>query len=317
MTTDPIVISTTLRIDRKPSDVRAQYRDIDHHIRHNVHPGIKYSWEESKAGERKIRTEFRLLGKKQHDISLLIDAPDGSFVIDYLEGANAGTTLVHEFLPVAGSPDATDVRITANVPATTSRKLLGPLFKLGVKQVINKALREDKADLEGQTFEANALSGNVQVALDLLEPLRECIASTDGLGEERAMVALRIASFVAAADGERDLIERDALVKVAKRLESKGVDEAWIDQTLEEASRLAGNEEIVRYSEALGARCKELGLGAEALVPAAIVAHASFGVAMAELAVLQCVARGAQMPDSAIESSLAAANRALSDAAFH
>jgi tellurite resistance protein len=317
MSNDPIVITTSHRIDRKPSDVQAQYRDMDHHMRNNVHPGIHFSWEPSKDEQRKIRTEFRLLGKKQHDVALLIDAPDGTFVLDYLEGANAGTKIVHEFLPVEGSPDATLVRITANVPATLTRKLLGALFKMGVKQVINKALREDKADLEGRSFDANALSGNVMAALKLLEPLRERVDLTDGLGEERTMVALRIATFVAAADGERDPIERDALLKVAKRIGSKGVDEAWVDKALEEASVLAGDEEIVRHGEALGARCKELGLGAEAFVPAAIVAHASFGVAMAELAILQCVARGAQLPDTAIESSLAAAGKALAHADFY
>ena len=317
MTTDLIVISTALRIDRKPSEVRAQYRDIDHHIRNNVHPGIQFCWVDSKAGERKVRTDFRLLGKKQHDVTMLVDVPDGSFVIDHLEGANAGTKIVHEFLSVDGSPDATDVRITANVPATTMRKLLGPLFTLAVKQVIQKALREDKADLEGRGFAPDKLSGNVNAALKLLVPLRERVDLPDGLGAERAMVALRVATFVAAADGERDAIERDALVKVAARLGASGVDEAWVDQALEEASTLAEDEDIVRHGEALGARCKELGLGAEVLVPAAIVAHASFGVALAELAILQVVARGAGLPDAAIESSLAAAGRALEHADFY
>jgi hypothetical protein len=314
MITDLIVISTALRIDRKPSEVRAQYRDIDHHIRNNVHPGIQFRWEESRAGERKVRTDFRLLGKKQHDVTMLVDAPDGSFIIDHLEGANAGTKIVHEFLSVDGVPDATNVRITANVPATTMRKLLGPLFKLAVKQVIQKALREDKADLEGRGFHADRLSGNVMAALELLVPLRERIDLSDGLGAERAIVALQIATFVAAADGERDPSERDALLKIANRLGATGVDEAWVNQALEQASTLAGDEDVVRRGAALGARCKELGLGAEVLIPAAIVAHASFGVAMAELAILQVVAAGAGLSDDAIEAALTAAGNALSHA---
>src|SRR3954447_26861209 len=109
MTSDVIVISTGLRIERKPSEVSAQYCDIDHHIRNNVHPGIQFRWEESKDGQRKARTDLRLLGKKQHDITLLVDAPDGSFVIVPLEGANSCTKIVHEFLPIDGAPDATDV----------------------------------------------------------------------------------------------------------------------------------------------------------------------------------------------------------------
>lgn len=314
MPENQIVISTGLRIDRKPTEVRAQYRDIDHHIRNNVHPGIQFRWEESKPGERKVRTEFRLLGKKQYDVTMLVDVPDGSFVIDHLEGANAGTKIVHEFLAVEGAPDATDVRITVNAPATWVRRLLGPLFKAAVKQIIRKALREDKADLEGRGFDPDKLSGDVEAALDLLGPLRERLGTHDELAAERAMSALRIATFVAAADGERDLLERDALLQIARRLGVDGVDEAWVDQALDEAAGLAGDEEVVRHGEALGARCKELGLGAEVLVPAAIVAHASFGVAMAELAILQIVARGAGLTDSDIESSLTAAGRALSRA---
>ncbi len=316
MTTDVIVISAGLRIERKPSEVSAQYRDIDHHIRNNVHPGIQFRWEESKAGQRKVRTDFRLLGKKQHDITLLVDAPDGSFVIDHLEGANAGTKIRHEFLPIDGAPDATDVRITVNVPATTMRKLLGPLFTLAVKQVIRKALREDKADLEGHGFDAGKLSGNVKAALELLAPLRERVALGDGLGAERASVALQIATFVAAADGERDAVERDALLQIAQHLDASGIDAAWVDRALDKASLLAADEDIVQHGQTLGARCKELGLGAEALLPAAIVAHASFGVALAELAILQVVAQAADLTDTAIESSLVAAGQALAHVDF-
>src|SRR5437764_1043723 len=127
---DVIEVSASLRMNRTPDVVRAQYWDIDHHIRKNVHPGILYKWEESKPGARKIRTEFRLLGMKQYDVSLLVDTPEGAFLIDYLEGANAGTKLFHEFVPEGDS--ATLVRITAKVPAAWHRKLLGPLFKLGV-----------------------------------------------------------------------------------------------------------------------------------------------------------------------------------------
>ncbi|HEY4102924.1 MAG TPA: hypothetical protein VGM44_03500 [Polyangiaceae bacterium] len=77
---DTIRITASLRIKSAPSRVREQYRDIDHHIRNNVHPSIHYQWEPSAAGERKIRTTFRILGVPQFDVSLLEDAPDGSFV---------------------------------------------------------------------------------------------------------------------------------------------------------------------------------------------------------------------------------------------
>ena len=42
---ESIDITASLRIERPADVVRAQYRDIDHHIRNNVHPSIRYQWE--------------------------------------------------------------------------------------------------------------------------------------------------------------------------------------------------------------------------------------------------------------------------------
>jgi hypothetical protein len=141
-----ILITAALRMEAPAALVRSQYRDIDHHIRNNVHPDIAYRWEPAVPGERKIRTTFRILGIPQHDVSVLEDAPDGSFVIRYLEGTNAGMVLVHEFIPLEDG--ATEVRLSANAPATLGRKILGPLFKIGARRVMEKALREDKIDIE-------------------------------------------------------------------------------------------------------------------------------------------------------------------------
>src|SRR5260221_5959214 len=143
---EPIRITASLRMNCTPDQARAQYRDIDHHIRNNVHPSIHYQWEPAERGERKIRTTFRILGIPQFDVSLLEDAPDGSFLIRYLEGSNAGMLLVHEFLEV--EPGVTEVRLFADAPSTWGRRVLGPLFVIGARQVMKKALAEDKRDLE-------------------------------------------------------------------------------------------------------------------------------------------------------------------------
>src|SRR5882672_7039873 len=166
---DSIHITTSLHMDRPVDEVRAQYRDIDHHIRNNVHPSIRYQWEPAEPGQRKIRTTFRILGVPQFDVSLLEDAEDGSFVIRYLEGSNAGMVLVHKFVPLG--PDATDVQLFADAPATVGRKLLGPLFVAGAKQVMKKALMEDKRDLEGGRFKAGTAAGNIEGAFDFLRSL--------------------------------------------------------------------------------------------------------------------------------------------------
>src|SRR5262245_31338953 len=166
---DTIHITASLRIERPVAEVRAQYRDIDHHIRNNVHPSIRYEWEPGEPGQRKIRTTFRILGVPQFDISLLEDGDDGSFIIRYLEGSNAGMVLVHKFVPLG--PNATDVQLYADAPSSLGRRLLGPLFVSGAKQVMKKALAEDKRDLEKGAFSAGIAAGNVIGALESLAPL--------------------------------------------------------------------------------------------------------------------------------------------------
>jgi hypothetical protein len=155
---ETILITASLRMEAPAALVRSQYRDIDHHIRNNVHPDISYRWEPAGPGERKIRTTFRILGVPQSDVSLLEDAPDGSFVIRYLEGTNAGMVLVHEFVPL--DDGSTEVRLSANAPATLARKLLGPLFKIGARRVMTKALREDKTDIETGNYRPDNTAGN-------------------------------------------------------------------------------------------------------------------------------------------------------------
>ena len=145
-----IRVEASMVIERPADEVREQYRDIDHHILHNVHPSIKYAWEPAPPGQRKIRTTFRILGVPQYDVSLLEDAEDGSFLIRYEEGSNAGMLLVHQF--VALDEQKTEVRLTADAPATLARRLLGPLFVVGARQVMLRALNEDKRDLESGAY---------------------------------------------------------------------------------------------------------------------------------------------------------------------
>lgn len=161
---DRIEVTASLRIARNADDVRAQYRDMDHHIRNGVHSGIKLEWLEPQApGERRIKTTFRILGIPQSDVAILEELPDGTFVIRNLEGTNAGMVVYHRFIPI--DPATTEVQLVADAPSTLGRKLLGPLFRAGARQVLKKALAEDKRDLEGSGYTPNLAGGNVERAL--------------------------------------------------------------------------------------------------------------------------------------------------------
>jgi hypothetical protein len=298
---ESIAITASRRIERPAHVVREQYRDIDHHIRNNVHPSIRYQWEPGAPGERKIRTTFRILGVPQFDVSLLEDAPDGSFVIRYLEGSNAGMVLVHEFVPLG--PDATEVRLHADAPATLGRKLLGPLFVAGARQVMKKALAEDKRDLEQGSFVPGAAAGNLTSALSPLVAL----SSRDALAKRALLDA---AALLAAVDGEVESSERDALERAAKTLGAQS-DLGWLDERLAELVRLSASEQVGSETDRIGAALKAAGIAAEGLALAAVVALVSEGLSEGEFGALRRLAKASGLTDGELAQLVESAEGAL------
>jgi hypothetical protein len=288
-------------MERPPEVVRAQYRDIDHHIRNNVHPSIKYQWEPGAPGERKIRTTFRILGVPQYDVSLLEDAPDGSFVIRYLEGSNAGMVLVHKFVPVGEG--ATDVQLCADAPATTARKLLGPLFVSGARQVMKKALAEDKRDIEGGAYKEGVAAGAVEGAFAPLQVL-----ALSELARKRAV--LEAACLVSAADGDVDAGEKDAVLRLAKLLDAKE-EASWVEMRLEELAKTASGEAISAEADQIGARLKETGAARQGLIAAAVVGLISQGMSLGELSMLRRLGAAAGIDEEAIGPIVDEADAAL------
>jgi hypothetical protein len=299
---DTIHITASLRIERPVAEVREQYRDIDHHIRHNVHPSIRYEWEPSETGQRKIRTTFRILGVPQFDVSLLEDGEDGSFVIRYLEGSNAGMVLVHKFVPLG--PNATDVQLFANAPSSLGRKLLGPLFVAGARQVMKKALAEDKRDLEKGTFSAGIAAGNVIGALESVAPLSVRDAATKRL-------VLEAACLVSAADGEVDAAEQNALERLATFLKAES-DVPWMTARIGYLVELATQAGIAVEAERIGASLKESGVAKEGTVAAAVVGLVSQGMSLGELALLRRLAVAAGVVEEEIGPIVDLADEALS-----
>jgi len=284
-----------------PAQARAQYRDIDHHIRNNVHPSIHYQWEPAEPGQRKIRTTFSILGVPQYDVSLLEDAEDGSFVIRYLEGSNAGMVLVHKFVPLG--PSTTDVQLVAEAPATVGRKLLGPLFVVGARQVMKKALMEDKRDLEKGAFKRGTAAGNIEGAFDFLQPIASRAAPA-----RRAI--LEAACLVSAADGDVGPAERDAIGRLAKILGAEG-DADWLDTRLDELAKVATTAEIAEEADRIGAALAAAEVASEGVAAAAGVGLISEGMSLGELALLRRLANGAALPEDLLGAIVDGADAAL------
>jgi len=301
---DTIHITARLKIKSPAARVREQYRDIDHHIRNDVHPSIRYQWEPGARGERKIRTTFRILGIPQYDVSLLEDAADGSFVIRYLEGTNAGMVLVHRFVEL--EPGVTEVQLSADAPATLGRKLLGPLFVVGARQVMKKALAEDKRDLEQGAFQPGVAAGKVEQALGALRLQVSAAPSVQRL-------ILEAAALIASADGNVDDAERDALGRAARVLELTASD-ANVDGLLKRALELAGSERFGSELDRVGSELGRANVAQEGLTAATVVGLVSEGMSLGELEALRRLAGAAGVATEALGPLLETLDSALSAA---
>jgi hypothetical protein len=293
-----IPITASLRIEAAPDVVRAQYRDMDHHIRNNVHKGITLTWQPSEPGQRKIKTEFRIMGIAQYDVAFLEDEPDGTLLIRNVEGTNAGMVVRHEFVPLDGGK-ATEVRLRADAPATLARRVLGPLFVCGARQVLKKALHEDKADLEKGTYKPGAAAGNLDRALS---PLAK------GTSPEAARAVVAAAWLVATSDGILEREERETVGAIAAKL---GVDAAWVDEQGVEIAKLTGDAVTAR-ARAVGADLGKGSFAEQGVEAAAAAGLVSQGMSLGELSMLRAIAAAAGVTDEQLERIVEKADAALS-----
>lgn len=313
---DSIRITASLRIERPAEVVGQQYRDIDHHIRNNVHPDVRYQWEQALPGRRRIRTTYYVLGGEEHDIAELEDAPDGSFLIRYIDGVNAGSVLVHRFVPLGAA--ATEVELTHEAPATLARRLLGPLFVAGARQVMRKALAEDKRDLEQGLFTAGKAAGNLEGALAFLRPPAEAKGSFVLPMAARAPSAkravLEAACLIAVADRRVEPGEVDALVRLAEYIGAPD-GRAWLEARAREFAAAAGSKQILAEATRVGQALVAEGVGLEGITSAVVIALVNEGMSLGELELLRELARVAGVPDGSLPAVVERAERELMSAA--
>jgi hypothetical protein len=130
--------------------VRAQFADLDHHIRTNVHPKLRFQvLRRDDSGARFVQ-EVRLLGIRQRDVFERSLLADGSIEDRAVEGFNRGGSVRFRFQPQAeqGQP-GTQVGISIRLPLPP---LVGPLIKPLLEAQIRKEVRaaalEDQTDIE-------------------------------------------------------------------------------------------------------------------------------------------------------------------------
>ena len=305
-----VEVSAEVEVQRSCEDCRAQLLDIDHYIRSNVHAGVRYGWIDPET--RRFGTAQSVLGLEQHDVWTIGREPDGLIVQRSDPERGSGAQLTYHLLPVevgAGEAPRCRLKLEARYPSSTLRRLLGPLWKLGLRKLLERQLDEKRAAMEGK-YRGGA-AGNLDRAFGLL-------GAVDGKVWQNPEVARAIvmaACLAAAADGQTDGAERDVLLRLLKTLKHPDLDAAWLERAFDETLALSQTEAMGHVAGLAGSQLKQLGVAREGLVAASIVAQSSTGVALSELAVLERLATSAGLDETAVQEVLLEVDQALSAAA--
>lgn len=137
-----------------PADVvRAQFGDIDHHIRAGVHPKLAFRTLASGTGRMRFEQRVRLLGITQRDVFEREWLADGSMRDTSVEGFNRGGSLHFVFSPAtAEGRSGTEVTIRVRLPLPALLGWLAPLLRAQVRREVAAAASEDKADIEQRGY---------------------------------------------------------------------------------------------------------------------------------------------------------------------
>jgi hypothetical protein len=139
--------------------VRAQFADLDHHIRTGVHPKLQFEVLSQARDRARYVQRVRLLGITQRDVFERVLHPDGRMVDTSVEGFNRGGSLAFDFRPesrqgVAGT--AVTIAIRLPLPPVIGG-LIRPLLERQVRKEVSAAAAEDRHDIEVRGYPVAAV----------------------------------------------------------------------------------------------------------------------------------------------------------------
>lgn len=134
--------------------VAAQFADLDHHIRHNVHPKLSFEVLERRHRGARFVQQVRLLGIRQRDVFERQVGDDGSIVDLGVEGFNRGGSLRIRFDAQARQGrDGTQVEIVVRLPLPPLvGALVKPLLESQLRKEVAAAAAEDRNDIEQRGY---------------------------------------------------------------------------------------------------------------------------------------------------------------------
>jgi hypothetical protein len=134
--------------------VAAQFADLDHHIRRNVHPKLRFEVLERRQDGARFVQEVRLLGIRQRDVFEREIGADGRIVDRSVEGFNRGGSLTFRFRDeVDQGRTGTRVEIVVRLPLPPLfGGLLKPVLESQIRREVRVAAIEDREDIERRGY---------------------------------------------------------------------------------------------------------------------------------------------------------------------
>lgn len=145
-------------IDAPVATVRAQFADLDHQIRRNVHQSLRLRMLEQRPRGARFVQEMRLLGIRQRNVFERTIEPDGTIEDVSVEGFNRGATLRFDFEPAwRGQRLGTLANVAVRLPLPpVVGALVKPLLETQLRRQLCVAAQENKADIEARGYPARS-----------------------------------------------------------------------------------------------------------------------------------------------------------------
>jgi hypothetical protein len=146
-----IEVSRSVVIARPAKEVAAQFADVGHHERTNVHRGVTFRVLAENDAWCEYEQLSKLLGRTVQQ-RMTLDRRDRRHLINTVTaGRFSGGTLRFDIAPRASM--STEVTATLRAPSSVLTKPLTPLLRIALGRSLASALAEDKTDLEERRYQ--------------------------------------------------------------------------------------------------------------------------------------------------------------------
>lgn len=143
-------IRRSVSIDAPADIVRRQFGDVAHHAATHVHRGVRFEVIDDEGGwchYRQVTRVGPIRLTQEFDLELVDDGP---LINTITRGQFEGGTISFHIEPDGTRRSTVEARLNAEVNGLAA--LAAPLLRRSVKRALDRALEEDRNDLESGTY---------------------------------------------------------------------------------------------------------------------------------------------------------------------